>query len=252
MNFCGIICGAKRGNIMAQYYVQGETIKIDTNKKDFASGSEGRLFLIKGKLYKIYHPTALNEGFGNKKNYHQSLLGLSEKFQHFILPQDLIFDMDGNYAGYVTELVDKKKKKDGVTELEWDKFISNIKNIEIETNMLSQNRFLLVDLGYHNSIYSKEQEKLCMIDPGRYHHYSYFTLSDYKRQNKIILTDYFKQMLKMDIYYFKLMNKTKIFSLVNTMSEEIGDRNYSDYFEEQSEKYDSVHEFFKSKGRFVK
>ena len=83
---------------MAKYYVQGKEVIINTNKKEFASGSEGKLYIVDDKVYKIYHQSALNEGFGNKKTYHQSLLGLSEFYDHYVLPTDLIFDEEGNYV----------------------------------------------------------------------------------------------------------------------------------------------------------
>ena len=178
------------------------------------------MYLINDKLYKIYNPEALNEGFGNKKNFHQSLLGMSDSFHSFILPEDLIFDENGEYVGYVTKLVDKNKNKEGITGLDWDNFISNIRNLEIETEMLSEERFLLIDVAFHNAIFNRETGNLYMIDPGRYRHYNYFSLADYKKRNKI--------------------------------SNEIDTSNYSDYFESNKDKYDSVHEFLQVKSRFVK
>lgn len=71
---------------MGKYYIQGKEIVINTNKKEFSSGSEGKLYVIGNKVYKIYHTVALNEGFGNKKIYHQSLLGLNKMFKHYVLP----------------------------------------------------------------------------------------------------------------------------------------------------------------------
>lgn len=237
---------------MAIYYVNGEKIDIPTNKKPFGYGSEGKLYLVGDKLYKIYNPEALNEGFGNKHIYHSSLLSLNDQFKNFVLPQDLIFNQDGNYVGYVTDLVDGKKNKEGVTGLDWERFISNIRNLEIEVDMLSENRFLLIDLAFHNSIFNKDNGILYMVDPGRYRHYNYFSISDYKSRNNIILTDYFKHMLRMDINYFKIMHKNKMYPLVNAICNEIGTGSYSDYFEEKKDKYDSVHEFLQVKSRFVK
>lgn len=237
---------------MAIYYINEDKINIPTHKKPFGYGSEGKLYLIDDKLYKIYNPEAINEGFGNKYIYHSSLLGLNEQFKSFVLPQNLIFDENNNYVGYVTELIDRKKNREGVTGLDWEHFLSNIRNLEIEADMLSENRFLLVDLAFHNSIFNKEDSKLYMVDPGRYCHYKYFLINDYKRRNNLILTDYFKHMLKMDIHHFKLMHKNKMTPLVNAISNEIGTGRYSDYFEQYKDKCESVHEFLKIKSRFVK
>ena len=114
---------------MAIYYVDGTKINIPIHQKPFGQGSEGSLYLLNHKLYKIYYPKTLNEGFGNKKTYHQSLLEVKHLFKKFILPESLIFDADGNYAGYVTELVgDEKTKKEGITNESWDKLITNLKD----------------------------------------------------------------------------------------------------------------------------
>lgn len=237
---------------MAIYYVNGEKIKIPTDKKPFGQGSEGSLYLIKDKLYKIYDSFTLNEGFGNKKIYHQSLLELNGMFEKFILPDALIFDENGTYCGYVTPLVgNKSKNKDGVTILDWDNFIGNLRDIENEIDLLSENRFLTVDVGYHNSIFSKENGNLYMIDPGRYHHQSYFTICDYKRKNKLILEDYFTRMLEREILSFKLVTSKKVKPLISMIKDEKNDISYSEYFESVKEKESSVHEFFKVKGRYI-
>jgi len=145
-------------------------------------------------------------------------------------------------------LVDKSKQKEGVTSLDWNLFLSNIKNLEIETDILSDNRFLLADLAFHNALFSEEKGKLFMTDPGRYHHVSFFTTGDYKRRNQLMLADYFKHMLERDIIHFKLVNKGKTSLLVNNIVREIGDSRYSLYFESVASDYESVHEFLKTKG----
>lgn len=237
---------------MSKFYVQGKEIIINTNKKEFAGGSEGKLYLAGDKIYKIYHKNALNEGFGNKKIYHQSLLGLSDLYNHYVLPTDLIFDEEGNYVGYVTPLINKKKQKEGVTNLDWDNFITNITEIEKETDMLSESRFLLVDLGFHNSLFNPDDKKLYLVDPGRYHHQSLFTISDYKRRNKMMLSDYFKHMLEREIFYFKLVDKNKVTQLTNEIVTELDGRRYSEFFEEKEKSYDTLHEFIKTKAKFLK
>ena len=237
---------------MASLYTEGKEIVINMSKKPFAAGSEGQLYIVDGKVYKIYFSNALNEGFGDKKRYHQALLQVKDLVNHFVLPESLLFDDDGRYVGYVTDLVDRSRQKEGATSLAWDSFVSNIKNLEIETNILSDNRFLLVDLGFHNSLFSQKDGKLYMTDPGRYHRKSLFTVSDYKRRNQLMLTDYFRHMLERDIIYFKLVNKSKTNVLVSSIVQEIGDRRYSDYFENVSSDFESVHEFLSTKGKFIK
>lgn len=233
---------------MAIYYVDGKKINIPTHRKPFGQGSEGCLYKIGNKLYKIYNTGALNEGFGNKRNYHQSLLEVKGVFKKFILPESLIFSEDGNYAGYVTELVgDNAKKKEGITNESWDKFIRNIKDFEQEIDLLSEYRFLTVDIGYHNSVFSEKEGNLYMIDPGRYHHKAFFTVSDYKRINRMMLNEYFLRMLEKETIHFKLAPATKVHSIIKTLEEEKESKRFSEYFENKAEKHESVHDFVKEK-----
>ena len=233
---------------MAIYYVNGEKINIPTNKKPFGQGSEGSLYLVGDRLYKIYNHYALNEGFGNKKVYHQSLLQAKDLFKKFILPESLIFDIDGNYVGYVTPLIgDKSKKKEGITSGSWDNFITNLKDFENEIKILSENRFLAVDIGFHNSIYSTKDGNLYMIDPGRYHHQSFFAIGDYSRRNNLMLEDYFFHMLEREIIFFKLVPNNKGNLLARKLKEEKGELSYSEYFEEISETEENIHDFLKKK-----
>lgn len=237
---------------MAIYYVNGQEINIPIHQQPFGQGSEGNLYLVKNKLYKIYHLCALNEGFGNKKTYHQSLLEVQGMFEKFILPESLIFDKEGNYAGYVTKRIgNKKQTRVGITNGSWDKFIENLKDFETEINLLSEHRFLAIDIGFHNSIFLPEDGNLYMIDPGRYHHQSFFTVADYVKKNRLILEDYFLHMLKREIIYFKLVPDRKITVLIQMLKEEKKDRSYGEYFEEVAEKSESIHAFIKKKSRYL-
>lgn len=243
----------KRGDIMAKYYVDGKLVEIPIQKKAFGEGSEGKLYLLGGKLYKIYNPEALNDGLGNKRFYHQALLEVKDLFNTYVLPESLIFEEKGSYVGYMTEKVgEKKKQKEGITEETWPYFIENLEELEKETDLLSENRFLAIDMGFHNSIFSKENHKLYIVDPGRYHHQSYFTIGDYYRRNHLILNDYFFHMLEREIIYFKLMPYRKSTILVKKIEQEKGERSYSKYFEQVSQEYDSIHEFFKEKGKYLR
>lgn len=233
-----------------KYYVDGEYLTISNNQKIFNSGSEGKLYKIGNDIYKIYYPNTLNEGFGNKKIYHQSLLGISDQFDRIVLPKSLIFDELGNYVGYKCPLVGKNKI--GVTELNWDQFIENINVLEKEMLLLSENRFLAVDFAFHNSIYSKELKKLYMVDPGRYHHQTYFTLNDYINRNKIILEEYIFHMLEREIMEYKLTTLKKAQLLMKQIKIIKENLTYSEYFYDNSSKYENIHEMIKIKSRFIK
>ena len=90
-----------------------------------------------------------------------------------------------------------------------------------------------------------------MIDPGRYHHQQYFSISDYKRKNTLILEDYFIRMLEREILDFKLVPSKKIKPLLTIIKEDKKDTSYSEYFESVKEKEETVHEFLKVKGRYI-
>lgn len=233
-----------------KYYVDGEYLTISNNQKIFNSGSEGKLYKIENDIYKIYYTNTLNEGFGNKKIYHQSLLGISDQFDRIVLPKSLIFDELGNYVGYKCPLVGENKI--GVTELNWDQFIENINVLEKEMLLLSENRFLAVDFAFHNSIYSKELKKLYMVDPGRYHHQTYFTLNDYINRNKIILEEYIFHMLEREIMEYKLTTPKKAQLLMKQIKIIKENLTYSEYFYDNSSKYENIHEMIKIKSRFIK
>lgn len=232
---------------MKKYRISDKMVEIDIRKRPFNRGSEGKLYLIGDKLYKIYFPNAICEGFVNKQNFHQNLVEINDLFDNFVLPNDLIFD-NINYVGYVTNLVGEEKgKKDGFSEFEWDDFIENIENLEKESDLLAKHRFLTVDIGIHNSIISKEKKKLYMIDPGRFCRQTYFTISDYTRRNRIIINEYFLRMMEREIINYKLIRSNKAKLLISKIKYEVEDNNYSDYFKEISKDYNSVHEFFKVK-----
>ncbi len=239
---------------MANYYVNGKMISIQENKKAFSQGSEGKIYLMEGKIYKIYYPNTLNEGFGDKKKYHQSLLQIKDLFQNILLPEDLIFNTSklGSYCGYVTKLVGEgKKKKEGITTLPWNLLIPNIQTFEQEIHLLGENRFLAVDFSFHNLVFSEQEQKLYMVDPGRYHYEPYFTLEDYHKRNQLILKECFLHTLQRDMIHFHLLSNKKIKLFLNSMELERKDMPFSEYFLENQEKYSNIQEMIQVKGRFL-
>ncbi len=234
-----------------EFYVNGE--KTIINKEPFDHGSEGVLYLLEDRVYKIYFNNALNEGFGNKEKYHKALLGLNGLTSHIILPTNLIFSVTGKYSGYTSPLVgDCDKNKVGLIKLEWNEIITNIKNIEKDSVFLGNERFYLSDFAFHNMVFSNLERKLYVVDPGRYHHVSTFTLPDYKRINKVIVNEAFLNLLRREIIEFKLITPGKISLLVRTIKSEIGELAYSDYLELQSSKYKTMSDFVKMKARYLK
>lgn len=236
-----------------EYYVNGNKIKINKSDKVFAKGSEGMLYLIDNNLYKIYYSNALNDGFGNKEKYHKALLGLHDEVKQIVLPTDLIFDLNCKYSGYKTPLVgEMDKNRIGIIKLNWDKVISNIETLEYDSTILSNNRFYMVDFSFHNMVFSKKEEKLYAVDPGRYHHETYFSIGDYKRINNLIVKECFLNQLRQEILSYKLIKINKSSMFISKIKDEMNDLTFSQYLTMNSSKYPSIEEFIKTKIRYIK
>ncbi len=239
---------------MANYYVNGNSISIQENEQIYAQGSEGKIYFIEDKAYKIYYPNALNEGFGDKKKYHQALLEIQDFFEYIILPEHLIFDgnQSNSYCGYTTKWVgDGNKQKEGITTLSWNLLIHNLAGFEREIHLLGKNRFLAVDFSFHNLVFSDKEQKLYMVDPGRYHHTSYFTLDDYHRRNQCILKTCILHMLERDILHFHLLSSKKVKIFLNHIELERKNLPFSEYFSENEQKYSNIQEMIKVKEKFL-
>lgn len=235
---------------MSKYYIDDKKIKISFKNKLFADGSEGNLYLIDEKLYKIYYPITLNDGFGNKEKHHKGLKDIKDEFSKIVLPESLIYDKKRNYCGYVTPLVgDKTKNNVGITECSWDSFIDNLKALEEEIITLSNHGYLAIDLNIYNTIFSKQDSSLYIVDPGRYHPKDSYTTNDYINDNKLILDNYFINMLEYETIHYKLVPQREVNNVVSLITEEKKNRKYSEYFEDVSKDKLSIHEFIKIKGK---
>ena len=117
--------------------VNQKKINIPIDKKPFGEGSEGKVYKINEEIYKIYHQGALNEGYGNKQNFHSYLIGIDTK--QIILPDALIWDLESKYLGYKTKLVKgKQKDKTGIIKIPSEQFIKNLQILENDIKVLSE------------------------------------------------------------------------------------------------------------------
>ncbi len=133
--------------------VNQKRINIPTDKKPFGEGSEGKVYKINGEIYKMHHQGALNEGYGNKQNFHSYLIGIDTK--QIILPDALIWDTESKYLGYKTKLVKgKQKDKTGIIKMPSEQFIKNLQILENDIKVLSEKHVLMADTSPINYIYS--------------------------------------------------------------------------------------------------
>ena len=147
--------------------VNQKKINIPIDKKPFGEGSEGKVYKINEEIYKIYHQGALNEGYGNKQNFHSYLIGIDTK--QIILPDALIWDLECKYLGYKTKLVKgKQKDKTGITKIPSEQFIKNLQILENDIKVLSEKHVLMADTSPINYIFNNENNTMNIIDPGRY------------------------------------------------------------------------------------
>lgn len=237
------------------YYINGQKIKIDTSKKEFDKGSEGKIYKIDNTLYKIYYPEQLNEGYGEKEKFHSYLQTIATK--QIILPQDLIFQEDGKYVGYTTPFIPHdKKNKTGITKLDSKSFIKNLKILEEDTDILSNNYILQADVSPINYIFSKDSGIMNIIDPGRYRNHTKEFKYIYHLQNNIQLKKLIELLLLLDFYEFKPIGskrksqllKEKIMADFNLSKED----RMSDFFEKELKSHETVESYVKSLGKYIK
>lgn len=235
-----------------EYYVNSEEITIDETKKPFDQGSEGKLYKIGDKLYKIYYKEALCEGHGNKFSHHSYFLTL--KTSSIELPHDLIFDKNNEYVGYVTKIINGDRiDKTGITLMNSKQFIKNIRLFENDVIKLGKNHILMCDVSTYNYLFDNDNFKMHIIDPGRYHIASNFTELDCIRMNLCQLDELITLLLYLDMIKYKSAGtKRKAMILKDIIHDEKGSNKYSEYLSENLVNFETPMDFIKYKSRFVK
>ncbi len=236
-----------------EIYVKGE--KIVLPNKECGKGSEGKAYLYNDKIYKIYYTNAINEGYGNKENFHRYLLALQT--DQIYLPIDIILDENGEYIGYVTEYAHgNKKDKKGITKMSRDNLINNLITLEKSFNYLSDNYVLTNDVSVHNTIIDYENNEINIIDPGRYRCYNLLTQNDYRIQNKKRLEYLIELLIYMDFISYKPAGSKRLekalCDYIKSDKLKLGIDNYSDYFKYRLEDYENVLEYAKTLKKYVK
>ena len=91
------------------------------------------------------------------------------------LPNDLIYDKDGNYIGYTVDYVDYKKPK--IRNLKIGRVVNEFYKLEKDVDVLSKNNVYIDDLNIYNTIFS---DGIYICDPGS------FSLAENKLQERYV------------------------------------------------------------------
>lgn len=233
-----------------QYYIKGKKIEIDTSKKPYGQGSEAKLYRVGDTLYKIYFKEALNDGFGNKERYHRILKNIDTK--QVKLLDELIFDENGDYAGYTTEVIEHdKRKQNGIIVLPKKELITNLKVLESDFDFLASSYVLVSDIRPYNHIYGKDG-KLYEIDCGRYRSFCLENKEKYYEANRNQLDELLLLLIYNDLLKEKVGTKRKNQIFKNTLSKQRGSLRYSSFFEEILGENQAIVDYAQEKIKYIK
>lgn len=236
-----------------KYYVEGKEIDIPIEKKPFGHGSEGRVYKIDNDLYKIYYPNMIVEGgIGNKSNTHKYLVSIKTK--QIILPDALIFNEAGDYAGYKTNLTPgNQKDKSGILFMPKDNLISNLNILEKDISVLTENYVLMADVSPINYIYDKENLKMNIIDPGRYRSHCYADKTRYYNQNMKQLAYLIDLLIYLDLIKEKpLGTKRKSQEARDIIKKDRQEELYSEFLQNKLKNYENLYQYTKSIGKYIR
>ena len=246
------------------YLVDGEKIFIDETKKPLGKGTEGVCYQKGKQVYKIYYESSIYE-FGRNKNLdHQYLIGIPTK--QIILPNALIYHEDYTYAGYRASKANGEQnvtKKQGITLLPSDKFISNLQILENDMKILAYHYVLVADVQPVNYFFDPKEGIINLIDPGRYS-VERFCHDDTKEEDSILKTRCNKLNQKQlealitiliynDLVKYKPLNsKAKLQRLRDYIKNDKDNTSYSEYFKETLKNYEDANTYFKSLGKYIR
>lgn len=237
-----------------KYYCGCKEIIIPDNKRPFGKGSEGEVFKIGDKLYKIYYPNAISDGYGSKENHHLYLSSIPTK--KIIMPEELIYDQDGNYAGYSSSLVNgNQKDKNGIILMSSEEFLYNLELLEKDFALLSDSYVVVADISPVNYIFDKENSDMRIIDPGRYKHHIFDNKFKYITQNTAQLESLIDLLIRLDIIKYKPIDTKKkqllIADLISSKRREFMG-SLVEFFENELDGYKDVYEYAQSLNKYIR
>ena len=225
------------------YYVNGKPIDITTNRKCFDKGSEGKVYKIEDKVYKLYYQSWLTEMEKTLESRHKRLLEINT--QQVGLPNDLIYDQQHHYAGYVSDYVKQTASKNkGITRMPSKHFIRNLNILQRDFQLLAENCILTRDVCFDNYIYDEETKTMYVIDPGRFITKHNLQKEDYQYKNQVHLDHFIEELLYLDFagdnpIFFFIPNK-KAQNIIKKIKYKKKDNTDGEFFEQVLPNYTNV------------
>lgn len=232
-----------------KYYVNGKPIDIPTHRSCFNSGSEGKIFVIGNKVYKIYYSNTIKNMDNTILTCHKDMTKIITK--QIILPSDLIYDTKNTCCGYVNPLISgNPDDKTGIIKMPSKKFVKNLKVLEKDSTILGENLILMRDLYYDNYQYDSDTETMYLLDPSRYTRKANLEKTDYIRKNIKQLNLLIEELLYLDFKKYKpvktFFKRKKAKYLVTHIKDKRQDQLYSEFFEKELENCENVYQYAKS------
>lgn len=232
-----------------EYYVNGKLIDIPTHKSCFNSGSEGKIYVIDNKVYKIYYKNTIKNMDNFTLTCHKEMAKIKTK--QIILPSDLIYDTANTCWGYVNPLIPgNSDDKTGIIKMPSKHFVSNLKVLEKDSTILGENLILMRDLCYDNYQYDSKTETMYLLDPSRYTRQEGLEKAEYIRKNINQLNLLIEELLYLDFKKYKpvktFFSRKKAKYLVTRINDKRQDQLYSIFFKKELENHENVYEYVKS------
>ena len=226
------------------FYVDNKLIKINT--KPIGMGSEGVVYKKGDTIYKIYFKEMLYEFNHKKETVHTFLTSLEAN--QINLPNNLIYDENGNYVGYSAKFINNYKNKLGFINYSRDILLNNLRVLENDIDMLHTNNIMVRDVSPVNFIL--DNDKMHIIDPGRY-----CFKFDPEYVNERQYESLIELLLLLNLKKYKIVSSTKKLNLIKDIiveSYKKRDMRYSEFFDEKLKDYNSIYEYAKSLEKYVR
>ena len=135
------------------------------------------------------------------------------------LPNELIYDEDGNYLGYTIDYVDYKKPK--IRSLKISKLVDDFYTLERDIDKLTKNNIYVDDLNIGNTIFS---DGIYICDPGSF---SIAEEKDEKRYlnyyNRTNINEYEIDEIIFNLFRFTTRERNRIRDLIFSDDEYLSD-----------------------------
>lgn len=214
-----LLYASQKGKCMKIYFKSDKKniIELGSLKIIGEPGFDGTVYEYQGKAVKIlHHPNENSSGMTEKK---AKYFKKNMDFHQCLKIEDLIYDMNNQYVGYVTEY--KKQDYNETLKITISKFLNICKNLLTDANLLSEKRYLMVDFRLENSICNSE------IYPFDFDHCSNHigkSKQFYVNSNQQLIL-YFLLSLYKKLYQIILHNKKNQIKILNYQLERILDSN---------------------------